>query len=324
MFAKFLVPINPDDREIASGILPHVTWLARTLASEVVFLSVIPIDRTEDGPETAQIFDQAEGDVARRLNGLVESIKGPGLRWETLVEFGSPAETIVDTCNRLACDTIAMSTHGGGLLAQVFAGSVTTEVIASAQVPVVVINPARSDVAFADAVGISTIYVALDGTPEAEAVLPHVEFLAAKLGLEVVLLRAVDEIAKQSPSVLEATEAILDETGELGSQERPGVVVTGDATLVANTDIATELSIDYFTQITEDLMEKGLNARWVLLEGHAKERLLEVFEGSARNMIAVTHSGRSGLKRWVLGSVSEELINKTGNPVLVVPTGAQR
>ncbi len=322
MFAKFLVPINPDDREIASGILPHMTWLARTLASEVVFLSVIPIDRTEDGPETAQIFDQVEGDVARRLNDLVESIEGPGLRWETLVEFGSPAETIVDTCNRLACDAIAMSTHGGGLLAQVFAGSVTTEVIVSAQVPVVVINPARSDVAFTDAVGMSTIYVALDGTPEAEAVLPHVELLAAKLGLDVVLLRAVDE--KQSPSVLEATETFLEETGEPCSQERPGVVVTGDATLVANTDIATELSIDYFAQITEDLMEKGLNARWVLLEGHAKERLLEVFEGSARNMIAVTHSGKSWLKRWVLGSISEELINKTGNPVLVVPTGAPR
>ena len=34
MFAKFLVPINPDDREIACGILPHISWLARTLASE--------------------------------------------------------------------------------------------------------------------------------------------------------------------------------------------------------------------------------------------------------------------------------------------------
>ena len=112
MFAKFLVPINPDDREIACGILPHISWLARTLASEVVFLSVIPIDRAEDGPETAQIFDQVEGDVARRLNGLVESIEDPGTQMGDSGRIRFTRETIVDTCNRLACDAIAMSTHG--------------------------------------------------------------------------------------------------------------------------------------------------------------------------------------------------------------------
>ena len=325
MFARVLVPINPDDSEMAGGVLPYVTWLARTLASEVVFLSVIPVDRTDDGPETAQIFDQAEADVALRLDGLAKPLTSSGLRCETLVDFGSPAEKIIDTCDRLACDTIAMSTHGGGILAQAFAGSVTTEVIGSAHVPVMVTNlnprrnPTRSGAASEDTVGISALYVALDGTPEAEAVMAHVEFLAGRLGIEIVLLRAVDEIAKQSPIVVEATEAFLDETGESNVQERPGVVVTGDTTLVASPDVATEMSIDYFTQMADELMKKHLNARWLLLEGDAKERILDVFQESRHNMIAVTHSGKSGLKRWIVGSVAEELIKRTGNPVLVVP-----
>ena len=112
MFAKVLVPINPDDRDIAGAIVPHVTWLVERLASEVVFLSVIPVSRTGDGPETAPIFGPAEDRVASLLDDLLQSIGGPVLRAETLVEFGSPAETIVDVCDRLGCDLIAMSTHG--------------------------------------------------------------------------------------------------------------------------------------------------------------------------------------------------------------------
>ena len=306
MFAKVLVPINPDDREIASAIVPHVRWLVDRLAPEMVILAVIPVSRTEDGPETARIFDRAESDVALLLDDLVRSIGGPVLESDKLVEFGSPAETIVDTCSRLGCDLIAMSTHGGGLLAQALAGSVTTEVMGSAQVPVLVINPSRSDDQIAEAVDISTVYVALDGTPEAEAVIPQVEFLATKLGLEVVLLQATNEIAKPSTPLAE-----------------PAVVVTGDATFVSIPEVVADPSIDYFTRLVADLTDKGIDARWILLEGTAKERLVGVFEESLRSMIAVTRSGKSGLKRWIAGSVPEELIKRTGSPVLIVPPALQ-
>ena len=214
MFTKFLVPINPDDLEIASGVVEYATWLAARLASEVVFLSVIPIDRTEEGPGTAEIFERARSDVELRLESLVESMRGAGVRLEARVEFGSPAETIVETCRLLGFDIIAMSTHGGGRLAQALAGSVTTDVIADAPVPVLVVNPTISADSPADAVEISKVYVALDGTAEAEAVLPHVEFLAARLGFDVVLLRAVNEIAKEPATLEESMESFRSDNGD--------------------------------------------------------------------------------------------------------------
>ena len=229
MFNKFLVPINPDDQDIASGIVAHATWLAGRLASEVVFLSVIPFDRTNKAPGTAEIFERAKFDVERRLESLVESTGSPGVRLETLVEFGAPAETIVETCRRLACDVIAMSTHGGGLLAKALAGSVTTNVIACAPVPVLVINPTIAADSLSDSVDISTIHVALDGTGDAEAVLPPVEYLAAKLGFNVVLMRAVDEIAKKASGPAVATRVLPDENGVLYSQEHRGLVSNGAA-----------------------------------------------------------------------------------------------
>ena len=172
----------------------------------------------------------------------------------------------------------------------------------SAQAPVLVINPGRSDDDVAHMVDISTIYVALDGSLEAEAVIPQVEFLAARLGLEVVLLRATNEIAR-APA----------------GPDEPSAVVTGDATSVSVPDAVEDPSVDYFARLVADLTDKGIEARWVLLEGSAKERMVAVFEESLRTMIAVTHSGKSGLKRWISGSVPEELIKRTGSPILVVP-----
>ncbi len=320
MFSKFLVPINPDDRDIASGIVAHATWLADRLASKVVFLSVIPVDRTEEESDTAEIFERARSDVQLRLESLVESMRSRGVRLDTLVEFGSPAETIVETCRRLRCDLIAMSTHGGGLLAQTFAGSVTTDVIADAPVPVLVVNPTISADSSADAVDISRVYVALDGTREAEAVLPHVEFLAAKLGFDVVLVRAVNEIARE-PEFLEGlTESFPSEDGDHDGNDRTYAALKETVLLVSGPEVRAEQSDDYLATIANNFNSKGLSTRCVLLEGDAKKCILGAFEESSHNMIAVTHNRRSGLRRRITGSVSEGLIKKTGSPVLVVPT----
>ena len=321
MFKKFLVPINPDDRDIASGIVAQATWLAGRLSSEVVFLSVIPFDRTNMVPGTTQIFERAKRDVEGRLESLVEATRGPKVRLETIVEFGSPAETIVETCRRLACDIIAMSTHGGGLLAQALVGSVTTDVIASAPVPVLVVNPTISADSLSDAVDISTIHVALDGTPEAEAVLPHVEYLAARLGFNVVLMRAVDETTKETPSQSVARRVIPGDEVVLYRRESWDAASNGAAAVASTAaNVSTQPSAAYLARVAEGLNSKGLSVRWVLLEGDAKKSILGAFEESSSNMIAVTHSGRSGLKRRFTGSFSVGLMKKTGYPVVVVPT----
>ena len=320
MFTKFLVPINPDDLEIASGIVEHATWLAGRLDSEVVFLSVIPIDRTEEGPGTAEIFERARSDVELRLESLVESMRRAGVSLETRVEFGPPAETIVETCRLLGFDIIAMSTHGGGRLTQALAGSVTTDVIAGAPVPVLVVNPTKSADSPTAAVEISKVYVALDGTPEAEAVLPHVEFLAAKLGFDVVLVGAVNEIAKEPATNEVSLESSPNDNGDHDGNGRAYAALKETVLLVSGSDSPAEQSDEYLAAIADGLSSKGLSARCVLLEGDARKSILGAFDESSYNIIAVAHNGRPGLRRRITGSVSEGLIKKTGNPVLVVPS----
>ena len=119
MFNKFLVPINPDDRDIASGIVAHATWLAGRLASEVVCSFRHSIRSYQRGAPRPRRFSSGPSVTS---SGVSKAWSSPRRaresRLETVVEFGSPAETIVETCRRLACDIIAMSTHGGGLFGQ--------------------------------------------------------------------------------------------------------------------------------------------------------------------------------------------------------------
>ena len=288
MFSKILMPVNPDDIDFAVGILPHASWLAKKLDIPVVLLSIIPVDReNEDAeePGVAKIYLEAEKRVKGRLEQLISVLAGEGVQVEPVVVFGSPSNMIVSLCGSLACDLIAMSTHGGGLLSRAIVGSITTEVIRKSTVPVLVINPTRSRAIPTQQVDISTVFVPLDGSREAEAVLPYVEYLASRLSLNVVLIHAV-----KKKSVTASLVAIL------GKRSR-----------------------DYLDKLTAGLVSRGISAHWELLEGEAGEQIVETVEDVLHHMIAVTHTGRTGLKRWLRGSVSEEIIRETGDPVLVVP-----
>ncbi len=55
-----------------------------------------------------------------------------------------------------------------------------------------------------------------------------------------------------------------------------------------------------------------------VLAGPAAKEVLRVARGLGADLIVVGTHGRGGVKRWVLGSVAEEVLRKAGCPVLVM------
>lgn len=53
-------------------------------------------------------------------------------------------------------------------------------------------------------------------------------------------------------------------------------------------------------------------------EGEAAETIIELARGAPNSLIAMCTHGRSGVKRWVLGSITEKVVRHSGDPVLVV------
>jgi nucleotide-binding universal stress UspA family protein len=67
------------------------------------------------------------------------------------------------------------------------------------------------------------------------------------------------------------------------------------------------------------LKEKGLaRVSSLLREGLAAEEIIRCAREHPDSLVAMCTHGRSGLKRWVLGSVTEKVVRHSGDPVLVM------
>ena len=53
-------------------------------------------------------------------------------------------------------------------------------------------------------------------------------------------------------------------------------------------------------------------------EGFGADEIISLGRKTPDNFIAMCSHGRSGVKRWVLGSVTETVVRHTEDPVLIV------
>jgi nucleotide-binding universal stress UspA family protein len=62
----------------------------------------------------------------------------------------------------------------------------------------------------------------------------------------------------------------------------------------------------------------GVEAAPIILKGNPAEKILDFAESQKVDMIVVGSTGKSGIKRFMLGSVSEKVVRHSRIPVLVV------
>jgi nucleotide-binding universal stress UspA family protein len=76
---------------------------------------------------------------------------------------------------------------------------------------------------------------------------------------------------------------------------------------------------DYLEKKTAELKKLGVEkVSSVTKEGFSADQIIKMGRETADNLIAMCSHGRSGVKRWVLGSVTETVVRHSGDPVLVV------
>jgi nucleotide-binding universal stress UspA family protein len=135
---------------------------------------------------------------------------------------------------------------------------------------------------------LSRILVPLDGSPLAEAVLPQVVELAALRKSEILLLRVA--LAHALPGV-DPVEAQVS---------------------------AVEEAQAYLAGIEPGLSAQGLTIKSAVRYGHAAEEILDHARVAGADLIAMSTHGRSGFRRWVLGSVAETVARHSPIPVLLL------
>lgn len=138
------------------------------------------------------------------------------------------------------------------------------------------------------------ILVPMDGSPLAEAVLPHVQPLAKSFGTEVVLLQVMAEPA----------EAFTVPTSPLS----PPKSVRKNQTRIKT----------YLKKVCANLEREGINATYLIRSGGVPETILEVANLMQADLIAMSTHGHSPTRLFLLGSVTYQVVRRSLLPVLLI------
>jgi len=139
---------------------------------------------------------------------------------------------------------------------------------------------------------IKRILVGLDGSPLAEQVLGPVRALAEALGAELTLLHVA-----HLPESFRATDDVtLD--GIVAHERR-------DAQ-------------SYLHRVARELESAGLAVRTAVAVGDAAAEIVHGANRARSDLLALATHGRSGLQRWLHGSVADAVLHGTITPLLLV------
>jgi len=140
------------------------------------------------------------------------------------------------------------------------------------------------------------ILLLLDRSPLAEAAIPHARALAKAFGARVTLLSVVEPI---------------------GIYAQPGVV--GPVFSVAiNIEEEMENVGQYLQTIADQLKAEGIDAKKVVREGDAASQICDYAHETKMDLIVMSTHGRSGIQRWVYGSVADKVLKAAEIPVLLI------
>lgn len=141
------------------------------------------------------------------------------------------------------------------------------------------------------------LLVPLDRSPFSEAALPYARALGRQFGSELVLVSVLEPL---SPAAAEWAPHMSEMVLEMRNTAHRRT----EAYLQA---LRGELTAEGFSVETHVVEQAGV-----------VQALLELTQARSVDTIVMTTHGRTGLRRWMLGSVAERLVRQSRVPVLLV------
>jgi nucleotide-binding universal stress UspA family protein len=289
MFKKILVPL--DGSQLSQRALEPAIAMSKYTGAELLLVRT-PVVDTLSFAATGSKQAEARNDALIYLETIRKSNEQPNLHIQTRLVEGDVAGAIVDTALGEQIDLIVMSTHGYSGLTRWVLGSVTEKVLRSASCPVLAVRAARHP---------QKVLITLDGSPLSERAIEPGLAVAQSLNAAVTLLRVVPRVV---------TDGKLDEH-ERGLSRR------------MQEDLIEEAK-DYLRARSEVAARSGLAIKSEVRIGLPADIILEHIETYGTDLIVMATHGRTGLKRWVYGSVTAKVLRSVNCSMLVIrPTDAE-
>ncbi len=279
-YRKILIAIDGSPSSLHA--LEESFKLAQNEISWIMVVSVIP-------PYTGDLDLVAVGNImASMRKPFEEALKKAQeiadkhkVLIKTVCEEGEPYERIIDLAQAENCDLIVMGRRGLRRLERVLVGSVTARVIGYSPIDVLVIPRDTT-------VGFKKVLIATDGSKFSKAAEKKAIDFAKSYGGELTIISVVDvppEFYAESPNTVD----------ELVNKAK-----------------------SYVEAVKKEAESSGVKAETIVKEGESFWVITETAKDIGADLIVMGSYGRTGLKRLLMGSVTEKVIGYAPCPVLVV------
>lgn len=289
MFNKILVPL--DGSEFSERALLYGRVLAKQLNSEIILLHV-------SHPEHKQYLHIQRLYLERMAEILTvqsKNIDGYDIKVSQYTEIGDPYENIISTVQKNNVDLILMTSVGYNFKASGM-GSVTERVCRSLPVPVIILKPAFLTQNENKNIIIKNIFVPIDGSSLSRLALPWAEGLAKEFSTNVTIFQMAQLIR---PNITTDTVEGIDFVKLSEVEERR---------------VNSEMS-----ELSNEIKQKGIKVNTMVIVGYdGASEIIEASKKSEAGIVVMSTHGRSGIGRWVYGSVAGKVMHQIEIPLLLI------
>lgn len=290
-----------DGSQAADPALLFAAVLAKLSQAWVIVIRVIETMRPFYDPVRGEVVwlseeePRLEAGAEELLAEQLAELTTHGISPRPLVRLGRPEEALVAEAQNWPDPVLVLASHGRGGLGRAVLGSVADHVLRSAPCPVAIVRSGGPVPQHFE-----HILVPLDGSAAAERALPYALWLAQRAHAYLTLVR-----------VAETHRELL-------------VTWRGQPIAVAARERMAQLEREAqnYLEAVRARLPASLSIHLVSPSGDPKRQLLRIVERIQPDLVVLTTHGRSGLRRWVLGSVTERLLTASRVPLLVIPSWA--
>lgn len=297
MYTKIMVPV--DGSNLAESALALAFAFGRKTGASLHFVMVI--ERLSSMFGLGRV--EYRGDWGHEyLGNLVDAAASEGSKKSTYsLNTGNIVDELEKEQDSSGADLVVMATHGRGLIARTWFGSVADGFLRRTRVPLILVRPTDSmSVVDLETSG-STVLIPLDGSAPSESALGNVIDLGELFGAAYHLTHVVVPPTKITTPYLPHTA----DSNEVNAHE------------------AREWAANYLEAIARRMRHRGLRVTTSVAVNHqVGQGILQEANAVGCDLISMVTKGKNGVDLLRLGSSIDKVVRRTHVPILLHPMQA--
>lgn len=277
----------------------YAKYLAAISGAEIIGVHVIPkpvqllYENLNDSEHIEKWRLSIEDSAVSSFEKISKDLKRAGVSFDGVLLKGKPSDKIREIAKKRKADLIVMGKHGHGFFESMVAGSETLKVLKGSHIPVLAVKAKNKSKA-----QFKNILVPIDLTECSDSAVQYALRMAQLTGanVRVVYVLRLDMYAQDIPSG--ALEIVIEQSEKLLSQR----VVKIKKAYERKKSASKNIKINH--EVIHGMTEAASISRYA--------------QKNNSDLIVIHTHGRAGIRRILLGSVTERVISSSNCSVLAL------